>query len=293
MSSLFPPLLPNAPLGIIYPSSSATEERVQAGVALLGSWGYAPRLFRPAGSANEYLAAEDGLRAAAVQQAMDDESLPVVWAARGGYGVVRLLPLLNYSSREKPPVLMGFSDISLLLAHSAQRFGWPAVHAPNVATLTSLDDGSRRALRHYLTTGGFLPLEGLTMVRQGAAKGPLLPMNLTLLLSVVGTPYEVDLTGKIMVLEEVSEPPYRIDRMLQQLALMPGARQLSGLVLGDLAGSGDNPAIQETVERLAAILNVPCCTGARVGHGISNWPLPVRASATLDTAAGSLTMGHF
>jgi muramoyltetrapeptide carboxypeptidase len=291
MSSLYPPLPANAPLGIIYPSSPATEERVRSGLSLIGNWGYSPRLFQPAGSPTEFLAAEDAYRGAAVQQALDDESLPLIWAARGGYGVARLLPILDFSSRQVPPVLVGFSDISLLLAHSAQHYGWPGVHGPNVTTLANLDDASLGALRHFLATGTFLPLLGLTTVRPGQVSGPLLPMNLTLLLSVVGTSFEVDLSGTILLLEEVGEPPYRIDRMLQQLGGLRGVRNLAGLVVGDLAGRGDNPAVQEAVERLAAILEVPCCTGASVGHGKSNWPLPVRARATLEATAGSLILG--
>jgi muramoyltetrapeptide carboxypeptidase len=293
MSSLYPPLPANAPVGIIYPSSPATAERVQSGLSIIANWGYSPRLFHPLGSPADFLAADDVHRGAAVQRAIGDASLPLVWAARGGYGVVRLLPLLDFSARKKPPVLMGFSDISLLLDHAAHRFGWPAVHCPNVTTLTTLDEDSRNALRHFLATGSFCPLEGLTPVRSGLVSGPLVPMNLTLLLSVVGTPFEVNLDGTILLLEEVGEPPYRVDRMLQQLGLLPSARNLRGVVLGDLADTGTNPVVRETVERLAATLDVPCCTGASVGHGASNWPLPVRARATLDATAGSLTLGPF
>jgi len=287
------PLPPNASLGIIYPSSPATEERVQSGIALLTKWGYRPKLFRPAGEAEDFLAAADEHRAAAVQRAFDDDTFPLVWAARGGYGVVRLLAMLDFASPTHPPLLLGFSDLSLLLANAAQRFGWPAVHGPNVTTLTTLDEGSRRALRHFLSTGSFLPLEGLTCLSPGRVTGPLLPMNLTLLLSAVGTPFEVDLTGAILLLEEVGEAPYRLDRMFQQLSMLRGASDLAGLVIGDLAGNEDNATVQATVERMASRLRIPCSSGAPVGHGSTNWPIPAGTRATLDTAAGRLTPEPF
>ena len=111
-----------------------------------------------------------------------------------------------------------------------------------------------------------------------------------MLLSVVGTPYEVDLSGAILVLEDTGEPPYRLDRMLQQLRHLQGSSQLAGLVLGDLAGNSNHPLLQATIASLAESLNVPCCAAAPVGHGQTNWPLPVGLSATLDGAAGSLSV---
>lgn len=279
--------------GIVYPSSSAPEEKVLLGAGRLEAWGLLPRFFPPSGPAEDFLAASDELRAAALQEALDDETLSLIWAARGGYGVVRLLPKLRLGGHRKLPVLMGFSDISLLLAHAAQEHGWPAVHGPNITTLASLDADSLVALRHFLNGYSFLPLANLRCVRPGRVNGPLLPMNLTILLSVVSTPFEVDLEGAILVIEDTGEPPYRVDRMLQQLGLLPGASRLAGLVVGDLAGSGGHPIIEATIAQLAERLDIPCCVGAPVGHGPLNWPLPVGRPGLLDAAAGRLEPAPF
>ena len=278
----------HAAVGIVYPSSSAPEERVALGVARLEEWGLKPRFFRPAGPAEDFLASADATRAAALQAALDDETVSLIWAARGGYGSVRLLPLLQLPVRRHPAILLGFSDVSLLLAEAAQRHGWAAVHGPNVSTLPRLDGNSLGALRHFLESETFLPIAGLRCVRPGRVRGPLLPMNLTMLLSVVGTPFEVDLEGAILVLEDTGEAPYRLDRMLQQLGYLARSRCLAGLVIGDLAGFGEHPEIRRTIAALATRLEIPCCTGAPVGHGPANWPLPVGSPGTLDSVVGRL-----
>ncbi len=283
-----PPIKRNSTIGVVYPASRPPEEKLQRGLSILEEWGYQVRDFKPVAAAQDYLAAPDIERATALMRAIADEEVDLLWAARGGYGVIRVLPQLTIPGRRQPPPMVGFSDVSLLLAHLSQKSNWPAIHGPNVTTLAKLDVASQTALKQFLANGTFSPMAGLCTLVPGEATGRVLPMNLTLLMSVVGTPYAPDLAGAILVLEDTGEPAYRIDRMLQQLRLLPEARGIAGLVVGELAGHQERPLIRALLVQLARELSVPCCSGAPIGHGAANQPLPVGARAHLDGGLGVL-----
>jgi muramoyltetrapeptide carboxypeptidase len=283
-----PPIERRSVIGVVYPSSRPPEEKLQRGLSILEEWGYQIRDFRPTSAADDYLAAPDAERATALMRALADEEVALLWAARGGYGVIRLLARMTIPGRLRRPPMVGFSDVSLLLAHLAQKSNWPAIHGPNVTTLATLDVASQAAVKRFLTKGTFGPLRGLRTLVPGEATGRLLPINLTLLLSVAGTPHLPDLSGAILVLEDTGEPAYRVDRLLQQLRLLPESHHMAGLVVGDMAGHQERPLIRNLLVELAKELNVPCCSGAPVGHGAANQPLPVGALAHLNGGLGVL-----
>ncbi len=291
MTALLLPLRPGAAVAVVAPASAPPPGPLAEGLQRLREWGLQPRWCGPE-EGREFLAAPDPERRRALEAALADPEVEAVWAARGGYGVVRILEEIAFPvDRPHPPLLLGFSDISLLLAWASGHHGWPACHAPNVTTLPRLDDPSREALQRLLFEGRWTGLEGLKTLRGGRARGTLLPMNLAMLCSVAGTPLQPRLRDAILVLEDTGEAPYRVDRMLHHLARLPDFDRLAGLVVGDLAGALESPTVRETLATLAARAAVPCCFGAPVGHGRANVPLPVGLPVLLDADEGTLTAG--
>ena len=282
-------LQPGDHVAVVAPASRPDPARLEAGLDRLRAWKLVPRPIGLGHPPHRYLAATDEQRLTALAQALADPEVRAVWAARGGYGTVRLAARgPGFPARSQPPVVVGFSDISLLLALAADQAGWPALHAPNVTTLADLDLRSLETLREFLFVGRRPAIHGLTAVHPGAARGRLVVFNLSILCSVLGTPLAPRLDHAILVLEDCAEAAYRLDRLLMQLSLSPAFSRVAGLALGDLDEAGNNPRLRQTLEEVARKAAIPCCTGVPVGHRGPNWPLPYGASARLDAQAGTL-----
>jgi muramoyltetrapeptide carboxypeptidase len=233
-----------------------------------------------------YLAGSDERRLGSFNQALQDSQVDAIFCARGGYGCMRLLDLLDadaLSQRNLP--IVGFSDITALHAWAAC-VGVGSVHGPVVTQLPRLPGEQREALFALLEHHIALPLTGLTPICPGRAAGPLFAGNLSLLAHLCGTPYFPPLDGAILLLEEVDEAPYRIDRMLTQLLLAGELSSIAGIVIGELVRC--DAARDVLVERLRP-LGVPIASGAPVGHGRRNLALPQGATALLDTGERQLT----
>lgn len=275
------------------PSGPVTVEpfasRLADGLEILRSWGLEPVLMGCAGPRDGYLSAPDVVRSTALNRALTDGSVQAVWAARGGYGMVRIAGLLDLDSQASSPVL-GFSDISLLLSLLVQRTGRAAIHAPNVATLPTLEPAGTGALRDLLFRGLLPAWDDLECINQGVARGELLPMNLSILCSVAGTAFAPDLVGRVLVLEDTGEAAYRVDRLLMQLSLLPGFAELAGLVIGDMDGALESARVVHTVREIAQRHELPCCLGFPMGHCPRNLPVPLGVKVMLDAARGEMTV---
>lgn len=242
-----------------------------------------------------YLAGGDAARCAALQQALEDERVDAVFCARGGYGAMRLLQRLDpraLSARRVP--LVGFSDVTALHAW-ASRAGIPSVHGPVVTQLPRLPEVEVLHLFELLEGKRLPELRGLTPLRPGRARGPLRGGNLTLLSHLLGTPYFPDLTGAILLLEDVGEAPYRLDRMLTQLRLAGALSGVAGILLGEFTdcderAGGSSPLLSaaRVLEERLGELEVPVLAGAPVGHGRHNEALPLEYVAELDAEHGTL-----
>jgi len=274
----------------------------------LATWGLSPALLWAPDGRDEYLAAPAAARLETLLRALSADSFRAVWAARGGYGTGRIAGRIRWSGSEgRPPprfptdhlpgpedsghapLLVGFSDFSLL-------FGLPVqgkvrgLHAPNVTTLSVVDPRSLDALAGILLESRLPDYGPLSTVCGGTGEGPLLPMNLSLLASSMGTPLEPDVAGRILVIEEVHEAPYRVDRLLQQVASARWFKRLAGLVVGDLDGALDSPLLRRTLTSIARDAGIPCATGFPVGHGACNLPVPVGLPARLEADSGRLLL---
>ncbi|MFC6086503.1 S66 peptidase family protein [Sphaerisporangium aureirubrum] len=241
-----------------------------------------------------YLAGSDAGRAADLQDAWCDPDVRAVICARGGYGATRLLDLLDWQAMEaaRPKILLGSSDITALHQAFAVRLGVASCFGPMPACQTLGDQGGpdRETLAHLRASlfeaGEPGPVTGEQVIVPGHAEGPLTGGTLSLLAALCGTPYAMRGQGHIVLLEDVDEQPYRVDRMLTQLMQARCLDGAIGVVLGSFVGCGDPlPAL---VERLA-VLDVPMIAGLPIGHGTPQFTAWLGADAVIDTQSCSLT----
>jgi muramoyltetrapeptide carboxypeptidase len=283
-------------VAVVAPAGPLDRESLEAGVAVLGrryavTW--APGLLER----RRYLAGEDGRRLAELGSALADPEVRAVVAARGGYGALRLLPRLWPVADGRPAVtgpaklLVGFSDITGLHA-ALQAAGRVSIHGPVVTQLATQPPGVVERLFRLLEDSAAPPaaLAG-TPVVGGVAEGPLLGGNLSLLTRLLGTPWLPDLDGAVLLLEEVSERPYRIDRMWTHLRLAGVFERVRGLALGEFTQceepEGDY-TLGDVVRDLAAETGLPCVAGLPIGHGAVNVPVALGTRVRLDAGAGTL-----
>jgi len=276
-------------VALVAPASPIPAAALEPGIQWLEACGLDVRVFPLCRAEGEYLSGDDDTPAAELNEALADCSFAAVLAARGGYGTVRIASRLHFPSR-RPPLLVGFSDISLLLALALERAGWASLHAPNVTTLAGLNDHARERYREALFGDLADRYEGLETVHGGRVSGIVLPMNLSILASVQGTEFFPSLEGRILVLEDVGEAAYRVDRLLMQLAHAPGFAGLAGLVIGDLDGAGNSSLLGRNILQLVRNAGLPCVASFPIGHAPFNLPVPVGVPVTLDADAGILVV---
>ena len=249
-----------------------------------------------------YLAGHDRDRLNDLNSALRDPKIDAVWILRGGYGLMRILQGVDYDAlSRKPKSIIGFSDVTAL--HSAvQRkcrlITYHGPHAREVLTDFSRDSFQRAVIKQSDSCGA---APNAREINAGAAEGRLVGGNLSLLSSLCGTPYMPDLTDGILILEDINEPVYRIDRMLQQLKLAGVLNGCKAIVFGDCtscpedAGGAEAGArkFDEVLGEIAHSLGVPCMSGVPVGHIDEQWTIPLGAMAELDTATRTLSVTSY
>lgn len=283
-----PPLRRGDRVRLVAASSAlADAERLQAGIALLRSWELEVEQPFTIERRWGYLAGRDEERLA------DCAAAPLLACVRGGWGAARLL---ERGWSPPPGWLLGFSDVTSLLwaMQAAGRGG--AIHGPLVTTLALEPDWSRERLRQLLFGEPVPPLRGTTW-QPGLAEGPLLVANLTVATHLLGTPWCPPLQGAVLLLEDVGEAPYRIDRMLTHWRLAGGLQQLAGLAFGSFEGcaaadDGDRPGfgLEEVLRERVADLGIPVLADLPVGHGAVNAALPLGVTCRLDGQRGVLDL---
>lgn len=281
-------------VAVVAPAGPVDPETYAQGLAILARRYRIVRAFEPGRNATTrpYLAADDATRAAWFNDAVADPDVSALFCARGGYGCARILERLDGAalSRRGTPVV-GFSDVTAIHAWAAC-LDVPTIHGPVVTQLPRLPEAHLDALFELLEGGAPPRFTGLRALRGGTARGSLSGGNLTVLTHLLGTRYFPRLAGRILLLEDVGEAPYRIDRMCTQLVQSGALDGLAGAVLGDFSEIDGGPAelIEAIVAERLSTLGVPIAAGAPIGHGSRNLPLPLGVAAYLDVDAGSLTV---
>ncbi len=292
MVSSFSPLEAGEPIGVAALSGPVDAQRLRAGVEALQRWGH-PVLVAPnVGADDGYTAGSDDERLAGLEWLLE-RGARVVVAARGGYGATRLLSRLDWSELARRGVtFVGFSDLTAILNPLWMRGGVVQVHGPMAAAgLDRPGPAGRLAalLRGDLVGGSVFRIPPRAVVRPGVVTGTALGGNLALLTSLLGTPFEVDLRGGVLFLEEVGEPLYRLDRMLTHLAAsatFPGVKALMG---GSLRGCRPARPTAAGWRRMLAEAAPPgavVVAGLPFGHGADNRAFPIGATVQVDTDRG-------
>lgn len=294
-----PRLAPGDRIGIVAPSGPVPRERLDAGLDILRSWDLDPVVSphvldaHPSG----YLAGADRDRAADLQDAWCDPTLTAVLCARGGYGVQRMVDLLDWDVMRaaEPKAFIGYSDITALHEAFATRLGLATLHGPMAATETFLkDDPTQNHLRRTL----FEPQDTRTLTSftartllPGRAAGVTLGGCVSLLAADVGTPYaRPSAAGGILVLEDVGEEPYRLDRILTQLLRSGWLDGVAGIVLGSWTDCGPYPEVRALLLDRLGGLGVPIVEELGFGHGPSTLTVPLGIPAVLDADTATLTL---
>jgi muramoyltetrapeptide carboxypeptidase len=268
----------------------AALERLEAGQAVLRGWGLAVEQRPIHGRQWGYLAGRDAERRADLLEAGGDGAA-LVACVRGGWGAARLL---EHPLALPPRWLLGFSDVtSLLWAQLAQGHGG-GLHGPLLTTLAAEPTWSQERLRQLLFGEMPAALAGEGW-RQGVAEGPLLVANLTVATHLLGTAHLPALAGAILVLEDVGEAPYRIDRMLTHWRLSGALGQLAGIAFGafsdcETADEAAQHRLEQVLRERTLDLGIPVLAGLPLGHRCGNAALPLGARARLDADAGRLEL---
>ncbi|HMB90015.1 MAG TPA: LD-carboxypeptidase [Rhodothermales bacterium] len=303
-----PRLHPGATIGLVSPAGAVYErvdlEIVQETLTALGLQSKAaPHVLARRG----YLAGSDADRAADLHTLVADPEVDALLALRGGWGAGRLLPLLDYDLfRQHPKILVGYSDITSLLIALYARSGLVTFHGP--VGISTWNTFSVDYFRRVLFEGEAVQMQnpqddsGLTVTRNrvqtitpGTATGRLVGGNLTVLTSILGSPYLPDWTGHILFLEDTGEDLYRIDRMLTHLKLAGVLDKLAGFVFGkcsdcDPGGGYGSLTLEELYDDHIAPLGIPAWHGAMIGHIADKFTVPLGVEVRIDATEGAIQM---
>jgi len=291
-----PPALKKGDTIAIVAPAGPIEKRdgLERGIAALERMGFRVKFDERIFESTRYLAGDDPSRAEALMGAFEDPSVQAIIALRGGYGCARLIPLLSEKRlRHHPKIFMGFSDLTTLHLFFRRRFGWITIHGP-VAISSALGNIAAEQEKHLIslwTNPGYSPtlhFPELETWVEGSAEGRLAGGCLSIIAASIGTPYEIKTEGKILLLEDHGEQPYRLDRMLTHLHQAGKLQSLAGLLMGefrDCEPEEGHYSASDTLREILSDLQVPIIANFPAGHGPDNWAVPLGAKVKMDADA--------
>jgi len=287
-------------IGIIAPAGAVNSDDLEKGLKVIKSMGFDPVLGQNIGNKKRTMAGNDSERAFDLMTMFADSEIKGIFCARGGYGSNRILPLLTSKViRDNPKVFVGSSDITALHIFLNQKCALHTFHGPMVAGSFGRAEmkKSQKIFADILmgkASSKKMTARQIQIVRSGSAKGELVGGCLTLLCRSLRTPYEIKTENKILLIEDVNEPYYKLDGMLWQLKLAGKLKNLKGVILGEMIGcrpanEKDGP-LEQIVEEIFAEYSYPVLLNAPIGHGDEMWTLPLGIKAKMDTDTKSLTL---
>ena len=303
-----PPLQRGDVVGLVALASALEEAHVRAAVTNLKKRGFEVKLVG-AGLKRGYLAGDDDSRARALNTLISDPEVKAILCLRGGYGSPRILDRIDYATlRRHPKIIVGYSDITAVLLAIEKETGLVTFHGP-MGKEWSASRGISPFAEKYTwdllqgtgalasNWGGerFPGMRSPTPIAEGAAEGILRGGNLSVICSLLGTPYEIDAHGVILLLEEVGEKPYAIDRLLNQLRLAGKLAQAKGILLGVFAGCDSKDpegdlSLDEIFTDYFARLGIPVLYNYPTGHIPDQATLPLGVKVRLDATQRTLAL---
>ncbi|SHE93315.1 muramoyltetrapeptide carboxypeptidase [Seinonella peptonophila] len=298
---MVPTLPSDAVLGIIAPASPVSPIKRDIALERFLQYGFSIQLGKSVSAQYGYLSGDDELRASDLEEMFLRDDIDAIFCLRGGYGTMRLLEHINYQIiAQHPKPFVGYSDITALHIAIHQRTGMVTFHGPMVSETRKKESESSflelfRILQGHNPLPCYQSIDHFLCLTPGCAEGKLIGGNLSLICSTLGTPFEIETTGSILLLEDVDEAPYCIDRMLTQLLLANKLQQAAGIIFTSCHKC--NPPInhpsfsleQVLLDRLSSI-SVPAFYGLPIGHRLPNLPIPLGCRAIIDASNGSVQM---
>jgi muramoyltetrapeptide carboxypeptidase len=280
-------------------SSPVPEARLASGLPALREAGLEPVVYpsaRASGTLRPYLAGDDALRVADLTAALTDPSIAGVFFARGGSGAQRTLAGVDWSALVDcpPKVLVGFSDVTAVLEAVAAQLGWASVHS---GTMVAADEPASRDCVDSLLRMVMSPDDVTTLsfpeaetIGPGRSRGVTVGGNLCVLTASLGTATSRPAIGGILLLEDVTEDDYRIDRMLTHLHRAGYLDGVAGIITGSFTDCGPPETVAAILTERLAGLGVPMISGVDIGHGAANRAFPLGIAAELDADARTLRL---
>lgn len=277
------------------PARAVSPEEMAPAIAQLESWGLEVEVPEGLYARDGQLAGSDSHRAALMQRLLDDPEVKAVFCCRGGYGTVRIVDRLDLAQLARHPKwVVGYSDITVLHSHLNRTLGLPTLHATMPINMHGTETPATRTMHDFLfgTQRDSLAYEWepAALNRQGTARAEVVGGNLSILYSLLGSPSQIDTRGKILLVEDLDEYLYHIDRMMQALKRAGMLDGLAGLVVGGLSDMHDNTVpwgrkAEEIVAETVKEYSYPVVFGAPFGHlGDSNLALPLGIKCTLEAS---------
>ncbi len=284
-----PALAKGDTVAIVSPSSSFFFQNIKPGTQALRSLGFKVKTPETLFHYRKYNLREDKEKAKEIHAMFKDPLVKGIFCAKGGYGAIRLLPHLDADLiRSHPKIFMGYSDASFLLNYLVGQCGLVSFHGPMVIGEISREMPHVKEKGMLSSLMGGRPLGKVThkniqVIRKGKASGILLGGCLTSLVRMMGTPYELDTSGSILFLEDVSETPTNVEEMLFHLKIGGKFEKIHGLVFGQMVHCGSQSMLIHRIANCLSDIKVPMLFGFPSGHSFSNITLPLGVRVTLDS----------
>ncbi|MBC8283444.1 MAG: LD-carboxypeptidase [Nitrospinae bacterium] len=291
-------LNPGDSVGVVAPAGPVDKTRLQKGLNVISEMGFEPVLGKYVYSRSRFLAGTDSQRAKDIMDMVRNPAIKAIFCARGGYGANRILEHLDAKViRAHPKIFVGSSDITLLLHYLYLQCGVVGFHGPMVAGSFGRAPmrQSREQFKNILMgKPSSLYCRKAKVFSKGSATGKITGGCLTLLCRSLGTPYEIQTRNRILFIEDVSEPLYKLDGMLWQLKAAGKFKGVRGIVFGEMVNCNpQKPGDGKLVDELGDLFpkpDIPILTHCPIGHSKEIWTLPFETQATLDTSAKSLEL---
>ncbi|WP_205599186.1 S66 peptidase family protein [Oceanobacillus halotolerans] len=286
-------------VGVIAPSGPPNIKDVESAAHFFRDLGLHVRMGKHVDKVHGYLAGSDQQRLEDLHAMIQDPTIKAIIFARGGYGAGRIIADIDYSLiQANPKIIWGYSDITYLHTAIRQLTGLVTFHGPMLASDIAKEnfDGLTQSMFNQLFEPSQLiyseKISSLTVYNEGDAEGILVGGNLSLVVSTLGTPYEIDTKDKLLLLEDIDEEPYRVDSMLNQLRLAGKLQEAAGIVVGDFAKAEAQMdlslSLEEVFHDYFSKLDCPVLEGFQIGHCLPHIAVPLGAPANLSTKKKTL-----
>ena len=292
-----PYLKSNDQIRIVSPSGNIELKYIVGAKKTLRSWGLNVTEGKFARKKYGRFAGTETQRIADLQEALDDPSVNAILCSRGGYGVAQIIDKLDFSTFAKSPKwLIGFSDITIL--HNAiSNLGVASIHGIMAKHLTQFPADSIHVQKCREILFGQMPtyiVPKHRLNKVGIAQGKLIGGNLSVLIGLRGSQFDLDYKNNILFIEDIAERPYHIDRMMQNLRFSGSLAQLSGLVVGQFSDCDEDPLMKKSVAQIIASAvseyDYPVCFNFPAGHVDNNFPLKLGETVQFEVTKRAVTL---